>query len=244
MGVQQSTISSSESKNFGFRIYKLKKDEILFNSGLKELEDFIIPPPDLTSKNLSFIEWLNLNKENKITLKIFSLTKRNFRTIEINNNNNNNPNEKILGASIRFENYIKAIKKVLHVIKIKENSFSQLVLKLEENNDFLIGIQPKGKEIFSLNVSNKNPLNYFSQLIKENKGNECDFFIYNINKGAKIVNAIIENNKNFSLGCDVAFGALHYFPNKSEINLNEELKGLKDDEDEKEEIEMNINYNV
>ena len=131
----------------------------------------------------------------------------------------------------------------MHVIKIKENSFSQLILKLEENNDFLIAIQPKGKEIQSLNVSNKNPLNYFSQLIKENKGNECDFFIYNINKGAKIINATIENNNNFSLGCDVAFGALHYFPNKSEMNLNDELKGLKDD-DEKEEIEMNINYNV
>ena len=244
MGIQQSTISSY-IKNFGFRIYRLKKDGILFNSGLKELEDFIIPPPEIISKNISFIEWLKLNKENKITLKIFSLTKRNFRTIEINNNNNNNSNEKILGATIRLENYIKAIKKVLHVIKIKENSFSQLTLKLEENNDFLIGIQPKGKEIFSLNVSNKNPLNYFSQLIKENKGNECDFFIYNINKGAKIVNATIENNKNFSLGCDVAFGALHYFPNKSEVNLNEELKGLKDDDDdEKEGIEMNINYNV
>ena len=240
MGVEQQKFSSSKLKNFGYRIYKLKKDGILFNLGLKELEDFIIPPENLIDKNISFIDWLKLNKENKIILKIFSILKRNFRTIEINNNNNN---DKILGATIRFENYINAIKKVLHVIKIKENSFSQLKLKLEENNDFLIAIQPKGKEIQSLNVSNKNPLNYFSQLIKENKGNECDFFIYNINKGAKIINATIENNNNFSLGCDVAFGALHYFPNKSEMNLNEELKGLKD-EDEKEEIEMNINYNV
>ncbi len=241
MGVEQQKFSSSKLKNFGYRIYKLKKDGILFNLGLKELEDFIIPPENLIDKNISFIDWLKLNKENKIILKIFSILKRNFRTIEINNNNNNN--DIILGATIRFENYINAIKKCLHVIKIKENSFSQLKLKLEENNDFLIAIQPKGKEIQSLNVSNKNPLNYFSQLIKENKGNECDFFIYNINKGAKIINATIENNKNFSLGCDVAFGALHYFPNKSEMNLNDELKGLKD-EDEKEEIEMNINYNV
>ena len=240
MGVEQQKFSSSKLKNFGYRIYKLKKDGILFNLGLKELEDFIIPPENLIDKNISFIDWLKLNKENKIILKIFSILKRNFRTIEINNNNNN---DKILGATIRFENYINAIKKCLHVIKIKENSFSQLKLKLEENNDFLIAIQPKGKEIQSLNVSNKNPLNYFSQLIKENKGNECDFFIYNINKGAKIINATIENNNNFSLGCDVAFGALHYFPNKSEMNLNDELKGLKD-EDEKEEIEMNINYNV
>ena len=174
MGVEQSNFSSSKLKNFGYRIYKLKKDGILFNLGLKELEDFIIPPENLINKNLSFIDWLKLNKENKIILKIFSILKRNFRTIEINNNNN----DKILGATIRFENYINAIKKVLHVIKIKENSFSQLILKLEENNDFLIAIQPKGKEIQSLNVSNKNPLNYFSQLIKENKGNECDFFIY------------------------------------------------------------------
>ena len=234
MGVEQSNFSSSKLKNFGYRIYKLKKDGILFNLGLKELEDFIIPPENLINKNISFIDWLKLNKENKITLRIFSILKRNFRTIEINNNNN----DKILGATIRFENYINA-----NVIKIKENSFSQLKLKLEENNDFLIAIQPKGKEIQSLNVSNKNPLNYFSQLIKENKGNECEFFIYNINKGAKIINATIENNNNFSLGCDVAFGALHYFPNKSEMNLNDELKGLKDD-DEKEEIEMNINYNV
>ena len=240
MGVEQQKFSSSKLKNFGYRIYKLKKDGILFNLGLKELEDFIIPPENLIDKNISFIDWLKLNKENKIILKIFSILKRNFRTIEINNNNNN---DKILGATIRFENYINAIKKCLHVIKIKENSFSQLKLKLEENDDFLIAIQPKGKEIQSLNVSNKNPLNYFSQLIKENKGNECDFFIYNINKGAKIINATIENNNNFSLGCDVAFGALHYFPNKSEMNLNDELKGLKD-EDEKEEIEMNINYNV
>ena len=146
MGVEQSNFSSSKLKNFGYRIYKLKKDGILFNLGLKELEDFIIPPENLINKNISFIDWLKLNKENKITLRIFSILKRNFRTIEINNNN-----DKILGATIRFENYINAIKKVLHVIKIKENSFSQLILKLEENNDFLIAIQPKGKEIQSLN---------------------------------------------------------------------------------------------
>ena len=166
MGVEQQKFSSSKLKNFGYRIYKLKKDGILFNLGLKELEDFIIPPENLIDKNISFIDWLKLNKENKIILKIFSILKRNFRTIEINNNNNN---DKILGATIRFENYINAIKKVLHVIKIKENSFSQLKLKLEENDDFLIAIQPKGKEIQSLNVSNKNPLNYFSQLIKKIK---------------------------------------------------------------------------
>ena len=43
MGVEQSNFSSSKLKNFGYRIYKLKKDGILFNLGLKELEDFIIP---------------------------------------------------------------------------------------------------------------------------------------------------------------------------------------------------------
>jgi hypothetical protein len=221
MGVEQQKFSSSKLKNFGYRIYKLKKDGILFNLGLKELEDFIIPPENLINKNLSFIDWLKLNKDNKITLRIFSILKRNFRTIEINNNN-----DKILGATIRFENYINAIKKVLHVIKIKENSFSQLILKLEENNDYLIAIKPEKDDILSLNSKNDiTPLDLFTEMIKFNIGKECEFYIYNSKNGARFVKCKIPDDEFFELGCNVAYGKIHEFPideneDKTQINGN------------------------
>ena len=66
----------------------------------------------------------------------------------------------------------------------------------------------------------------FVEILKNNKGKECEFYIYNIKRGIKIYLTKIPSDDNFSLGCDVAYGKVHEFPKIFE-ELDEEKKTLK-----------------
>lgn len=122
---------------------------------------------------------------------------------------------------MRYENYITAEKKLLHVLKVKSNSFSETKLHLEEGNDYLIALRPDHDKILTLNeVNHNNPLELFSKMIKANKGKECDFNIYNKYKGSRCISATIDNE----MGCDVAYGMLHEFPLSSSSNGDDDEK--------------------
>ena len=64
----------------------------------------------------------------------------------------------------------------------------------------------------SLNVEEYKPLEILNIMIRNNKGNEMTFFIYNRKNGARRVEVNTEKENNFVLRCDVAYGALHEFP--------------------------------
>ena len=66
----------------------------------------------------------------------------------------------------------------------------------------------------------------FVEILKSNKGKECELYIYNIKRGIKIILTKIPDDENFSLGCDVAYGKVHQFPKIFE-ELDEEKKALK-----------------
>ena len=85
-------------------------------------------------------------------------------------------------------------------------------LHLDELNDYLIAIKPEDGDFQTLNGSNENPLKAFSQIIKNNIGKKCNFYIYNKKIGAKDICVNIPNDQMFEMGCDVAFGKLHEFP--------------------------------
>ena len=133
---------------FGFRIYKLVPNGPLSKAKIKEIEDFIIPPKEIYEKNIPFDEWIKSNANKLLTLEIYSILKRKFFYIEIQTNPEGSK-EGYLGASVRYENFIDAHKKVLHVLEIKKDSFADKILKLEENNDYLIAIKPEKGDILS-----------------------------------------------------------------------------------------------
>jgi len=215
-------------KEYAFRIYKIYNYSPLKRLDLKELSDFIIPPYDIYAKKISFKEYVRQNANKKLKLKIFSLLYRRIKEIEIEINETINNKEGVLGCELNYENFIQAQEKLLHVIKVKENSFAKDTLYLIENQDYIIGIKTviDGK-YYSINNDEMNNLILgFVEILKNNKGKECEFYIYNIKRGIKIYLTKIPSEDNFSLGCDVAYGKVHEFPKIFE-ELDEEKKTLK-----------------
>ena len=229
MGIDDSPEKKIKNqKEYAFRIYKIYNYSPLKKFDLKELSDFIIPPKDLQEKKISFKEYLRQNINKKIKLKIFSLLYRKVKEIEIELNETINNKEGVLGCELNYENFIQAQEKLLHVIKIKENSFAKNSLNLIENQDYIIGIKTviDGKYFPINNDEINNLILGFVEILKNNKGKECEFYIYNIKRGIKIILTKIPDDENFSLGCDVAYGKVHQFPKIFE-ELDEEKKALK-----------------
>ena len=215
-------------KEYAFRIYKIYNYSPLKRLEIKELSDFIIPPNELNTRQITFKDYIKENTNKKIKLKIFSLLYRKVKEIEIEINDTINNREGVLGCEMNYENFIQAQEKLLHVIKVKENSFAKDSLYLIENQDYIIGIKnlSEGK-YYSINNDNINNLIVgFIEILNKNKGKECEFYIYNIKRGIKIILTKISAEENFSLGCDVAYGKVHEFPKIFE-ELDEEKKSLK-----------------
>ena len=130
-----------------------------------------------------------------------------------------------------YENFIDAQNKLLHVINVKDNSFAKHTLYLIANQDYIIGIKTiNDGKYYSINNDKMNDLIVgFIDILNKNKGKECEFYIYNIKRGIKIILTKIPNNSDFSLGCDVAFGRIHEFPKNIEETeeIDEEKKSLK-----------------
>ena len=219
---------NKSAKEYGFRIYKIYNFSPLKRLEIKELSDFIIPPNELYTKGLSFKNYLKEKQNQKIKLKIFSLLKRNTEEIEVEIDDKIDKKEGVLGCELNYENFVQAQQKLLHVIEVKENSFAKDNLYLIENQDYIIGIKvlDNGK-YYSINNDKLNDLIVgFVDIINRNKGKDCEFYIYNIKRGIKIITTKIPENDNFSLGCDVAYGRVHEFP-KNEEEQDEEKKSLK-----------------
>ena len=236
-------MGGSESTNpfqCGFRIYHLIKDGPLDKIGCKSLSDFIIPPTDIIKKKINFIDYLKINAGKEINLTIFSLLKRQSKIISIKCNEKNSK-DGMIGASVNFENFTNAHKNVLHVLKVKDYSFASVELKLKEKEDYIIAVKPKEHEIISLNQEGSDPLTVLGNIVQANKGNECEFFIFNVKNGARSVVTKIGTDSDFVVGIEGAYGALHEFPfeeNEDDNNNDNNNVSSNNDinENKKEEI--------
>ena len=237
MGVFEET--SSNVFQFGFRIYSLINDGPLQKAGAKIITDFIIPPDEVINQKLTFKQWVSSLADKTNNIKVYSLLNRNFRIIEVKTNKSDSK-DGILGAGVKFENYENAGKKLLHVTSVKENSFAQDKLGLIPNDDYIIAVKGKSPEIISLNNIEYNPLEILNMMIKNNKGNDLLFYIYNKTNGPRTVLVNIENDNEFVLGWEAAYGALHEFP-KVEKEIIEEIIT---ENNEKKSLEINNNNNT
>ena len=231
----------STPSQFGFRIYKLIKDGPLAKGGAKEITDFIIPPIEIINKKNSFNDWILSLADKTITIKIYSLLYRKFKYIQIKTNSLGSK-EGILGAGVKYENFENADKNLLHITSVGENSIAKNKLGLIPNEDYIIATKAKNSVIISLNKEGYNPLEILNIILDgNNNGSEITFFIYNKKNGPRTAELKIEKNENsdkFTLGCDVAYGALHEFPFEKDPNDTIKIK-----EEEKEEIKSDNENN-
>ena len=240
MGVFEET--SSNINQFGFRIYKLVKDGPLHKGGVKELTDFIIPPEEVLQQRNTFKDWILSIADQTVKLRIYSLLTNNYKTIEIKTNKSDSK-DGVLGAGVKFENFENANKKLLHVTSVLENSFAKDKLKLIPDEDYIIAVKGKDTRILSLNIEDYNPLEILNMIISNNKGKNLIFYIYNKHSGSRNVEVLIDNEDNFTLGCDVAYGALHEFPKEQNEIIEEMFKDNKNIE-QKEDNKNVQNNNV
>ena len=222
MGVYESL--PVDAKRFGFRIYNLSPNGPLHQAGVKEFSDFLIPPNEVYENKKPFSDWVSQHAGQKINLQLYSLRTRVFTSLEIKANPSNSK-EGFLGAAIRYENWSIAHKNVLHVLDVREGSFAKEKLKLIPYEDYIIAMKPDGGSIISLNIEGEDPMNILSKGIKDNKGHECEFYIYNVKNGGRIAHVKIDDDDYFQLGCDVAYGKLHEFP--LENNNKEDNEDIK-----------------
>ena len=217
----------STPSQFGFRIYKLIKDGPLAKGGAKEITDFIIPPIEIINKKNSFNDWILSLADKTITIKIYSLLYRKFKYIQIKTNSLGSK-EGILGAGVKYENFENADKNLLHITSVAENSIAKNKLGLIPDEDYIIATKAKNSVIISLNKEGYNPLEILNIILDGNSnGSEITFFIYNKKNGPRTADLKIEKDENsdkFTLGCDVAYGALHEFPFEKDPNDTIKIK--------------------
>ena len=216
MGIVES--SSLDQQYFGFRIYRLFDEGPLKKTGVRELEDFIIPPEDIVLNSVPFTDFIKQSIDKEITLRVFNLKRRNFKEITVTPTTNwGDGKHGALGASVRYENYVSAHKNILRVLKVNENSLAKKIELITEE-DFIIAIRPENEDIISLNSNlNKDPLTIFKAIIKDYLGKNIEIFIYNEKSGAKIKKVLLESKENGEImGCDVAYGKIHEFPKSVE----------------------------
>ena len=228
MGIMNN--SSQDLKKYGLRIYTIIKNGPLDKSGVKELTDFIIPPEEVLTSQISFLDWVQTHSNQEVVISFYSLLTKKFRDVKIKTNPLGSK-EGVLGASVGKENWTTANKNVLHVISVKEDSFAKKELGLIPNEDYITGVKCMSSPIIPLNHDEFSPLEILSEVINKNKGNPVKFYIYNKIKGARDVTVVIGKDYYFSLGLEGAFGALHMFPSldmeKNEVN--NDIKEIKDD---------------
>ena len=153
MGVSEST------NNFGFRIYKLYKDSPLEKAGLRELEDFIIPPEGVN--DINFREFLNKYLNKAIELAIYNFTTRSFYKLSVTPNLNwGHGGKGSLGGLISYEKFTTAHLNLLRILKVNENSLAYKI-GLVPSTDYIIAVKPEKENYISLNSKNNDPFSLF-----------------------------------------------------------------------------------
>lgn len=233
MGITSS--SQIDNKFFGFRLYKIFENGPLAESNLTILDNFIIPPEDVLSNRISFTEYIKKNINKKINLQIYSVIKRFLYTIEVTPRNDwGDQKSGFLGACVRYENWSTAHTNILRVIKVKENSVSDKILKLIPFEDYIISIRPDDKDFITLNKEASDPLTIFQEVLQDNISNIIEIFIYNIKTGPRSVKFFLEQKNGEVLGCDVAYGKLHELPMIHNEETDKHLVYKHTDESDKE----------
>ena len=220
--------SSQDLKKYGLRIYTIIKNGPLDKSGVKELTDFIIPPEEVITSQITFAEWVQTHANQEVVISFYSLLTKKFRDLKIKTNRLGS-NEGVIGASVGKENWTTANKNVLHVLSVKEDSFAKKELGLIPNEDYIVGVKCMSSPIIPLNNDELSPLEILSEVINKNKGNPVKFYIYNKIKGARDVTAVIGKEYYFSLGLEGAYGALHMFPSldMEKVEVNNDVQEIK-----------------
>lgn len=241
--------NSIDLKYYGFRIYKIIKDGPLDKvGGLRELEDFIIPPQKY-EKKIEFSKFLHERKGLKTELSVYSMRTRKFKKIEIIPDDSWTEDKSLglLGANVRYENWSIAHENVLRVLKVTKNGLLDRA-GVVEKDDYIIAIKRIDSDIVSLNQEDKDPLELFGELLEALIDKDVQLFLYNRNSNYRLIDLHLKRtDKGELLGCDLGRGKLHEFPREytiitDSINQPDQTKELHSESINIEQLDSgNIN---
>lgn len=239
MGPMSSTINKKE---FAFRIYRIIEKGPLHQTGnCVEFEDFILATQGYENAE-DFGQFLIKRKGKLTKLSIYSMATRKVRLIEVvpDDSWTDDKSVGLLGANVRYENYLNAHLKVFQVTKVLKNS-QLFMADVKAQDDFIVAMKRIDGDIFSFNHYEKEPIEYFKEVIDRLENQSVDLFIYNKlqDNYRKVKFNIIKDKSGIILGGDISSGLNHSFPIRNlEITLDKasekkELAVIAEDENEK-----------
>lgn len=223
--------NSANNSGFGFRILKVQANSPSYEVGLQPFLDFIVnielTDSELKEASISniqeFFNTIKASEDKEIHVTIFNIYNRQLRKIKMVPNKNWPNADSLLGALLRYEEYITALERTYKVIQVLPDSVAEK-LGLVEGSDYIIGIT---------NYQYKD-LNEFIRVLFKAE----EICVFNSQKNQiKFINM---PNQKCQLGCQFGEGILNQLPykrfpmslveesQKSDLPISEEIVNLTD----------------
>lgn len=139
--------NASNNSGYGFRVLKTQPHSPAHESGLQPFLDFIVnielSQSETKEANISniqaFFNTIKSNENREIHVTVFNIYDRQLRKIRMIPNKSWPDADSLLGALLRYEEYITALERTYKVIQVLPNSVSEKIGFLE-NYDYVLGI--------------------------------------------------------------------------------------------------------
>lgn len=139
--------NASNNSGYGFRVLKTQPHSPAHESGLQPFLDFIVnielSQSETKEANISniqaFFNTIKSNENREIHVTVFNIYDRQLRKIRMIPNKSWPDADSLLGALLRYEEYITALERTYKVIQVVPNSVSEKI-GFVENFDYVLGI--------------------------------------------------------------------------------------------------------
>ena len=197
--------NTSNNSGYGFRVLKTQIHSPAYEAGLQPFLDFIVNielnHSELKEANIpsihAFFNTIKSNENKEIHVTVFNIYNRQLRKIKLLPNKSWPEADSLLGALLRYEEYITALERTYKIIQVIKPSLAQS-LGLIEEYDYILGIT---------NLQYKDLNEFIRCLFKAD-----DICVFNVKENKiKFINMPKEKCQ---LGCQFGEGILNQLPYK------------------------------
>jgi len=211
--------TETKASTEGYRIIKIAPHSPAQAAGLAEFVDFIICINELTGETTfsndygTFYNIIHQNENQVVTLDVYNILTRKIRKIPMIPHKTWEKADSLLGALVRYEDYVTAHEKVLKVESVQPNSPAEL-MGFEPKNDYILGT--------STPLAALNPDS--TELTRIEGDGPVEVFVYNKRKNivwSTVVQPPLTNwEREGYLGCEFATDEENVLPCISTENNN------------------------
>eukprot|EP00826_Nyctotherus_ovalis_P012484 TRINITY_DN13307_c0_g1_i4.p2 TRINITY_DN13307_c0_g1~~TRINITY_DN13307_c0_g1_i4.p2 ORF type:complete len:205 (+),score=56.19 TRINITY_DN13307_c0_g1_i4:155-769(+) len=190
--------ANANTEGLGYRITSIDPDSPLSNLGIEPMLDFIVYADVVTP----FEEYLSNNENKETTIKLYNIVTREFR--ELTATPRKWQGEGLLGVNVRFEDYVTAHARAIHVLNFYVNSPLHKA-GFVNYKDYILGTDESGFD----------SIEQFKKCIASHDKKDVTLWVYNAEE-RKVRKTTLRPDKDWGgqgmLGGDIGFGALHSLP--------------------------------